>query len=79
MWLERSVPPDWARPGDKTIMDALMPAVDAFRGVADDGKTISHALADAAHAARRGAESTQNFSGAFRSRKADWPEDLGIQ
>src|SRR5271170_433884 len=43
-----------ARPGDKTMMDALTPAVDAVSAAAGAGKTIAEALDDAASAARLG-------------------------
>jgi len=67
-----------ARPGDKTIMDALMPAVEAFREAADDGETISHAFADAARAARRGAESTKNLVARFGRGKLIGRKTLGF-
>ena len=50
-----------ARPGDKTMMDALIPAVDAISTAAGAGKTIPEALEDAALAARLGAESTREL------------------
>jgi phosphoenolpyruvate---glycerone phosphotransferase subunit DhaL len=50
-----------ARPGDKTMMDALVPAVQAVREAAGIGKTIAQALDDAASAARLGAESTRDL------------------
>lgn len=50
-----------ARPGDKTMMDALTPAVDAVSAAAGAGKTIAEALGDAACAARLGAESTSDM------------------
>jgi dihydroxyacetone kinase-like protein len=50
-----------ARPGDKTMMDALTPAVDAVSAAAGAGKTIPEALDDAALAAKVGAESTRNL------------------
>jgi dihydroxyacetone kinase-like protein len=50
-----------ARPGDKTMMDALIPAVDAVSAAAGAGKTIPEALDDAALAAKLGAESTQDL------------------
>jgi phosphoenolpyruvate---glycerone phosphotransferase subunit DhaL len=50
-----------ARPGDKTMMDALTPAVDAISAAAGAGKTIPEALEDAALAARLGAESTREL------------------
>jgi len=50
-----------AQPGDKTLMDALVPAVAAMRAAADGGKSVPEALHEAALAARAGAEATQNF------------------
>ena len=47
-----------AKPGDKTIVDALSPAVDALRQADVSGTTFDVALAAAAAAARQGAEST---------------------
>jgi len=50
-----------ARPGDKTMMDALTPAVAAASAAAGAGETIPKALEDAAVAARLGAESTRDL------------------
>lgn len=50
-----------ARPGDKTMVDALAPAVAATRNAAEAGKTIAAALNDAAAAAQTGAESTKSL------------------
>lgn len=50
-----------ARPGDKTMMDALTPAVAAVAAAAAAGKTILQALDDAASAAHLGAESTRDL------------------
>ena len=50
-----------AQIGDKTLMDALMPAVDVFRQAADEGKSIKEALHDAAKAAEGGATSTKQL------------------
>lgn len=50
-----------AQPGDKTMMDALIPAVCAIRSAASSGKTISAVLKDAAEAAHSGAESTKDL------------------
>lgn len=47
-----------AQPGDKTMMDALVPAVAAFQAAVNGGEGVTKALYDAAHAARAGAEST---------------------
>ena len=48
-----------ARPGDKTMVDALAPAVAAIRSAAQAGNSIAAALRDAAAAAETGAESTK--------------------
>jgi dihydroxyacetone kinase-like protein len=47
-----------ARPGDKTMVDALSPAVDALKQAVDHNKTLVEALEMAAEAAERGAQST---------------------
>lgn len=47
--------------GDKTMMDALVPAVRAVRAAADSGQSISLALSEAAAAAHTGAESTRDM------------------
>lgn len=54
-----------ARCGDKTLMDALTPAILALRTAADEGKGVDEALSDAASAARSGAESTSDFVACF--------------
>ena len=50
-----------ARGGDKTMMDALAPAVDAVSAAAGAGKSIPEALDDAALAAKLGADSTRDM------------------
>ena len=50
-----------ARGGDKTMMDALIPAVDAVSAAAGAGKSIPEALEDAALAATLGADSTRDL------------------
>lgn len=50
-----------AEPGDKTMMDALVPAVRAIRAAASSGKTIPCALEEAAIAAHDGVESTRTL------------------
>jgi phosphoenolpyruvate---glycerone phosphotransferase subunit DhaL len=50
-----------ARPGDKTMMDALVPAVETFRSAADSGKSTAVAMDEAAAAAEAGADSTKNM------------------
>lgn len=54
-----------AQPGDKTMMDALVPAVTAIREAADAGASIPAALAQAAEAAAKGAESTRTMQARF--------------
>jgi len=54
-----------AQPGDKTMMDALVPAVTAFRSAADGGESVIEALRDAASAARAGAEATRNLTARY--------------
>jgi len=54
-----------AQPGDKTMMDALVPAVEALRAAAGASKGIDEAMADAADAAARGAEATKDMLAKF--------------
>ncbi len=50
-----------AQPGEKTMIDALVPAVEALRASANASGNIAAALAGAAEAAVRGAESTRDM------------------
>jgi phosphoenolpyruvate---glycerone phosphotransferase subunit DhaL len=50
-----------AQPGDKTMMDALTPAVETLQAAASAGKGIEIALADAANAANAGAAATKDL------------------
>lgn len=54
-----------ARAGDKTLMDALLPAVEAMRAAADRGEDLGMALAAAAVAARSGAAATSGLRARF--------------
>jgi dihydroxyacetone kinase-like protein len=54
-----------ARPGDKTMMDALTPAVAAATAAAGAGKAIPEALEEASLAAQRGADSTKDLVARF--------------
>jgi len=54
-----------AQPGDKTMMDALVPAIAALRAAADAGKSVTEALHDAAGAAHSGAEATRNLTARY--------------
>jgi len=47
-----------AKPGDKTVLDALHPLVGSLKASAAAGDDVATAVAAAAVAARRGAEST---------------------
>jgi dihydroxyacetone kinase-like protein len=54
-----------ANVGDKTMMDAIMPAVDAMEAAAGEGKSIVDMFADAAKAAADGAEATKGMQAKF--------------
>jgi dihydroxyacetone kinase-like protein len=50
-----------AKVGDKTLLDTLVPASDAFKAAVDGGSSFSEALAAMAGAAERGKESTRDL------------------
>ena len=50
-----------AQPGEKTMLDALVPAVEALRASADGSADVAAAMAQAADAAAAGAESTRGM------------------
>jgi dihydroxyacetone kinase-like protein len=50
-----------AAPGDRTLLDALAPAVQAIREAAASGADLATALAQAAEAAASGAEATRTM------------------
>ena len=54
-----------AQPGDKTMMDALVPAVQALRSAADSGVGVAQALDQAASAAEAGAVATTDMQAKF--------------
>ena len=54
-----------ARVGDKTLMDALVPAVQALKKAVEDGADLTGALRAAAEAARKGAVSTKDLQARF--------------
>jgi dihydroxyacetone kinase-like protein len=68
-----------AQVGDKTMMDALLPAVDAMRQAADEGKNIAEALQSAAEAAETGAISTKDFRAKFGRAKNLGDRTIGCQ
>jgi len=54
-----------AQVGDKTLMDALVPAVQALKEAVEEGADIAGALHGAAKAARQGAVSTKDLQARF--------------
>jgi phosphoenolpyruvate---glycerone phosphotransferase subunit DhaL len=54
-----------AQPGDKTMMDALVPAVAAATAAAEAGKSVPEMLQATASAAHSGAESTRDLVARF--------------
>jgi dihydroxyacetone kinase-like protein len=68
-----------AQVGDKTLMDALLPAVDAIRQAADAEKSITEALQAAAEAAQKGAISTKDFRAKFGRAKNLGDRTIGCQ
>jgi len=68
-----------AQVGDKTMIDALVPAVKALRAGADAGKTLANSLRDAAEAARNGAASTKNMIAKFGKARFSGERTLGHQ
>jgi dihydroxyacetone kinase-like protein len=68
-----------AKVGDKTMMDALIPAVDNLRQAVDAGKTIKEALKNASEAAEKGALSTKEFKAGFGRAKNLGERTIGLQ
>ena len=68
-----------AQVGDKTMMDALVPAVAALRTAADAGRPVLTAVALAAVAAEQGALSTKNFPAKFGRAKNIGDRTIGHQ
>ena len=54
-----------AKPGDKTMLDALIPAVEALRAATGAGPDVASAMKRAADAAARGAEGTRDMQARF--------------
>jgi len=67
-----------AQPGDKTMMDALVPAIIALRRAANAGKSLEEALYDAAASARAGAEATRNLQARYGRAKFLGAKTLGV-
>ncbi len=66
-----------ARIGDKTMMDALIPAVQEMRLASNQDKSITEILEIASLAARRGAEFTKNFPARFGRAKHQGERTIG--
>ena len=54
-----------AQPGDKTLVDALVPAIEALETAAEGGADVAAALAQAADAAAQGAQATADMQARF--------------
>jgi len=68
-----------AKVGDKTMLDALIPAVAALRSAADAGQGVAAALRVAADAAAEGAASTKDFPARFGRAKNIGDRTIGHQ
>ena len=68
-----------AQIGDKTMIDALVPAVQALRAGADAGLSAGAAMASAADAAATGAESTKAFQARFGRARNIKEQSIGAQ
>jgi len=66
-----------AQPGDKTMLDALLPAVEAIRSAVDQGKDLTDAMAEGAAAAVNGAEATREMKAAFGRAKNIGERSIG--
>ncbi len=66
-----------AQVGDKTIMDAMIPAVKEVRLAADEGLGIAAILEKAAEAARKGADSTKDLQPRLGRAKNAAEQSLG--
>lgn len=62
--------------GDKTLLDALWPAIEALEAAHKNGKDLAGALADAATAAEAGAEATRPLRSKFG--RAAWMQDRTV-
>ena len=65
--------------GDKTVLDAIWPGIEALEAAQGAGKGLAEALAEAAAAAQAGAEATKPLRSKFG--RAAWMQDrtIGVQ
>jgi dihydroxyacetone kinase-like protein len=68
-----------AKVGDKTMVDALFPAVEALRKAADEGNDPMEMMGKACEAAEKGAESTKNLRAHFGRSKNLGDRTIGYQ
>lgn len=68
-----------AQPGDKTMIDALAPAVEAARAVAAAGQGVAAVLEGAAQAAERGAAATSEMQARFGRARNIKEKSIGTQ
>ena len=68
-----------AEVGDKTMIDALVPAVEALKSAAGAGDGVGGALDKAAGAAETGAESTKEFQAKFGKARNLGERSIGYQ
>jgi len=68
-----------AEVGDKTMVDALVPAVEALKSAADKGDSVAAALEKAAVAAQTGAERTRDLQARFGKARNLGERSIGYQ
>lgn len=66
-----------AKVGDKTMMDSLIPAVEAMEKAADDGESITDALGKAYKAAKEGSDFTSTIPARFGRAKYQLERTIG--
>ncbi len=65
-----------AEPGDKTMLDTLMPAVDAFKKGVEQGKNLTASLSESVAAAREGMLATDKMKAKFG--RASYRQDSSV-
>jgi len=68
-----------AEVGDKTMIDALVPAVEALKNAAAEGDSVADALEKAAAEAEAGAERTKDFQARFGKARNLGERSIGYQ